>query len=148
MRRVSKSALVPYTAEQMFALVDNVESYPQFLPWCNSAKICSRSDAVLEATLELQKGAVSKTFTTRNSRTEFESINLELLDGPFRYLQGGWKFKNLGDQGCKVSLELEFEFDSAMVDMMFGSFFESTCNSLVDAFHISRKLGLRVVPNG
>lgn len=134
MRRVSKTALVPYTAPQMFALVDDVEAYPRFLPWCNSAEILSRSDEAVEATLELQKGSVTKAFTTRNSRNEPDSIDLELLDGPFRYLSGGWQFKGLGDQGCKVSLELEFEFDSVMVDMMFGAFFESTCNSLVDAF--------------
>lgn len=134
MRRVSKTALVPYSAPQMFALVDDVEAYPRFLPWCNSAEILSRSDEAVEATLELQKGSVTKAFTTRNSRNEPDSIDLELLDGPFRYLSGGWQFKGLGDQGCKVSLELEFEFDSVMVDMMFGAFFESTCNSLVDAF--------------
>jgi ribosome-associated toxin RatA of RatAB toxin-antitoxin module len=118
----------------MFVLVDDVEAYPEFLPWCNQAEVHNRTDESVEATLELHKGAVSNKFTTRNSRTEFAAIGLELIGGPFRHLEGGWQFKELGDDGCKVSLELEFEFESRLVDLMFGSFFEDICNSLVDAF--------------
>ena len=118
----------------MFALVDNVSAYPEFLPWCNSAEVHSRTADTVEATLELQKGTLSKSFTTRNQRREFESIDLELVDGPFEHLSGGWRFKDLGDEGSKVSLELEFEFRSRAVDLVFGSFFEETCNALVDAF--------------
>jgi ribosome-associated toxin RatA of RatAB toxin-antitoxin module len=126
--------LVPFAAGEMFTLVDNVEQYPAFLPWCKSAVVLSRTDQVVEATLELQRGAVSKKFTTRNTCREFESIELALIDGPFRQLAGGWTFKGLGDAGSKVSLDLEFEFESTLVDMIFGSFFEDTCNSLVDSF--------------
>ena len=82
----------------------------------------------------MQKGSLSKTFTTRNLNREFEAIELALVRGPFKHLGGGWRFKDLGDAGSKVSLELEFEFRSRAVDMMFGSFFEETCNALVDAF--------------
>lgn len=134
MRKVNRSAIVPYSAREMFVLVDDVEAYPEFLPWCNQAEIHNRTEDSVEATLELHKGAVSNKFTTRNSRTEFEAIGLALIGGPFRHLAGGWKFKELGDDGCKVMLELEFEFESRLVDMMFGSFFEEICNSLVDAF--------------
>lgn len=134
MRKVNRSAIVPYSAREMFVLVDDVEAYPEFLPWCNQAEVHNRTDESVEATLELHKGAVSNKFTTRNSRTEFAAIGLELIGGPFRHLDGGWQFKELGDDGCKVSLELEFEFESRLVDLMFGSFFEDICNSLVDAF--------------
>lgn len=134
MRKVNRSAIVPYSAREMFVLVDDVDAYPQFLPWCKKADICNRTDDTLEATLELQKGAVSNKFTTRNTRKEFVSIDIELLGGPFRHLSGGWRFKDLGDDGSKVLLELEFEFESRFVDMMFGSFFEDICNSMVDAF--------------
>lgn len=134
MRNVSRSALVPYRARDMFALVDDVASYPEFLPWCDAADELERSDDVVEARLALRKGAVSKSFTTRNTRREHDSIDLALVDGPFRHLCGGWRFKDLGDDGCKVSLELEFEFSSPVVDKMFGNFFEQTCNALVDAF--------------
>ena len=134
MRSVNRSALVPYKARDMFVLVDDVAAYPDFLPWCSSAEVHSRSDDVVEATLELKKGAVSKTFTTRNLRREFEAIDLALVGGPFKHLRGGWRFKDLGDDGSKVSLDLEFEFESRLTDMVFGPFFEETCNSLIDAF--------------
>lgn len=118
----------------MFVLVDDVAAYPEFLPWCNSAEIHSRTDDIVEATLELQKGTINKKFTTCNSRQEYSAIDLALVGGPFRHLSGGWRFKDLGESGSKVTLELEFEFDSRLADMMFGAFFEDTCNSLVDAF--------------
>ena len=134
MRNVNRNALVPYTAREMFVLVDDVESYPEFLSWCKSSLVHNRTDAMVEATLELQKGAMSNKFTTRNARDEFSSIEISLLGGPFRQLQGGWTFTDLGQQGCKVALKLDFEFESMLVDLMFGAFFEETCNSLVDTF--------------
>lgn len=134
MRQVNRSALVPYRAGEMFRLVDDVDSYSEFLPWCNYSEVLSRNESVVEATLELHKGALSQTFTTRNALRNGEAIGLELLGGPFRHLSGGWTFQTLSDEGSKVSLALEFEFESRMVDMIFGAFFEETCNSLVDAF--------------
>lgn len=134
MRKVSRSALVPYKARDMFTLVDDVAGYPDFLPWCVSAEVHEQADGLVEATLGLQKGAIRKSFTTRNSRREFEAIDLALVGGPFKHLSGGWRFQDLGDDGSKVSLDLEFEFESRLTDLMFGSFFEETCNSLVDAF--------------
>jgi ribosome-associated toxin RatA of RatAB toxin-antitoxin module len=118
----------------MFMLVDDVEAYPEFLPWCNDACVNKRSGQAVEATLELHKGGISKHFTTRNSTRPHEAIDISLLGGPFRHLQGGWTFRDLGADGCKVTLKLDFEFDNRLVDMMFGPFFEETCNSLVDAF--------------
>lgn len=115
-------------------LVDDVQAYPEFLPWCNDAEEHHRTQDSVEATLELHKGSLSSHFTTRNTRNEFDAIDIELIGGPFRHLEGGWRFKDLGADGCKVWLELDFEFESRIVDMMFGSFFEETCNSLVDAF--------------
>jgi ribosome-associated toxin RatA of RatAB toxin-antitoxin module len=118
----------------MFVLVDDVEAYPEFLPWCNDTEVHNRTDDTVDATLELHKGSLSNHFTTRNTRREFETIELELIGGPFRQLQGGWQFTEIGEEGCKVTLELEFEFENKLIDMMFGAFFEDTCNSLVDAF--------------
>ena len=134
MRKVNRSALVPYTAREMFSLVDDVESYPEFVPWCNDATVESRSGNSVVATLELHKGPISKHFTTRNTRRDFEAIDMELVGGPFRQLSGGWRFRDIEDQGCRVSLELEFEFESRLVDMMFGAFFKEAGDSLVDAF--------------
>lgn len=134
MRKVARSALVPYSAREMFALVDDVESYPDFLPWCSGAVIDAQEGDTMVATLELHKGGMTKKFTTRNTRTPYSAIDLALVGGPFRSLAGGWRFRELGEGGCQVSLELEFAFDSRLVDMMFGPFFEDTCKSLIDAF--------------
>ncbi len=134
MRQVKRSALVPYSAAEMFKLVNDVDAYAEFLPWCNRSRVLNRSGDTVEATLELHKGSVSRQFTTRNTLTRDEAIDIALLGGPFRHLAGGWRFQSLDDKGCKVSLELEFQFENRMIDMMFGAFFEDTCNSLVDAF--------------
>ena len=134
MRKVSRSALVPYPSDDIYALVEDVDSYPLFLPWCNDVEVHLRQDNVVEATLELHRGKLSKRFRTRNTMQPKASMDLELVDGPFRHLSGGWRFQPLGDAGCKVSLDMEFEFDSRMLDMLIGRFFEETCNSLVDAF--------------
>lgn len=134
MRNVSRSAMVPYSAEDMYALVEDIDSYPEFLPWCNDVEVHFREDNVVEATLELHRGRLSKRFRTRNTLHPNAAMDLELVGGPFRHLKGGWQFQALGDAGSKVSLHLEFEFDSRMLDLMIGRFFEDTCNSLVDAF--------------
>lgn len=134
MRTVKRSALVPYSAAQMYAIVDDVEAYPQFLRWCRSAKLHSRDESRAVASLELQRGGVSKTFKTSNALRPDEAIELKLLDGPFRHLSGVWTFKALGDQGCKVEFNLDFEFENNVTDLLLGPFFEDTCNSLVDEF--------------
>ncbi len=118
----------------MYALVADVESYPQFLPWCSGVEVHSRSDDIVEASLELQRAGLKKRFRTRNVLTPERSISLQLVGGPFRHLSGGWQFTPLGDAGSKVALELEFEFDNKALDLMMGAFFEDTCNSLVEAF--------------
>lgn len=118
----------------MFRLVDDIDSYAGFLPWCARSEVLSRTDTVVEATLELHRGPISKTFTTRNTHRTPDAIEIALVGGPFRHLEGGWRFRPLGDAGSKVTLQLEFEFESRAVDAVFGAFFEETCNSLVDAF--------------
>ena len=134
MRIVDRSALVPYSAEDMYALVEDVDAYPEFLPWCKDVEVHYREGNVVEATLELHRGKISRRFRTRNTMQPSESMRLELVSGPFRHLAGGWRFQQLGDTGSKVSLHMEFEFNSRTLDSMIGRFFEGICNSLVDAF--------------
>lgn len=134
MRKVSRSALVPYSAAQMFELVKDVESYPDFLPWCNDAEVHIRGDDFIEASLELHRGRISKRFRTRNVFRRDEYLGIELVGGPFRHMSGGWTFHQLGEAGSKVVLELDFEFESKATDVIFGRFFEHTCNTLVDSF--------------
>ena len=134
MHKVSRSALVPYTAAQMYTLVKDVEAYPSFLPWCNDAEVHIREPDFLEASLELHRHGISRRFRTRNPLRENEALGIELVGGPFRHLSGGWLFESLGDEGSKVSLDIAFEFESRTLEVIFGRFFEKTCNSLVYSF--------------
>ncbi len=134
MRNVSRSALVPYSADQMYALVEDFLAYPEFLPWCTGATLHSRDAEMIEASLEMQRGAVKKTFTTRNTLQPGVAMGIALVDGPFQNLSGDWQFEQLGEDGSKVSLHMEFEFENRVVDALFGRFFEDTCNSLIDSF--------------
>lgn len=135
MTAISKSALVSYSPAQMFALVDGIETYPEFLPWCRGAKVLSRTDDEVRATIELSKGGVEKAFTTCNRNQKNKMIEMRLVEGPFRQLEGFWRFDALGDDGCKVSFDLEFEFASRMLGMVVGPVFSQIANSLVDSFH-------------
>lgn len=134
MRKVSRSALVPYSAEQMYVLVEDVESYPQFLPWCGNATLHWRDGDVLEGSVEMHVAGLRRRFRTRNRMREYEAIEMELVDGPFSHLSGGWQFKSLDHLGCKVSLQVEFEIESRTTNRLLGRYFEDICNSLVDAF--------------
>lgn len=134
MRRVNKSALVPYPAGQMYALVNDVERYPEFLPWCRGARVLSHTDSEMRASLDLARGGLHKTFTTRNALEPDRAITMTLENGPFRHLEGRWQFIELGAEGSKVTLDMEFEFAGMMLDLMAGPVFHEICNSLVDAF--------------
>ena len=134
MRNIAKTALVPFAADRMFDLVDDIDAYASFLPWCSRSEVTRRDGELVEAELEISKGNAQKTFATRNRNFPHERIEIGLLSGPFRHLQGGWHFESLGEDGCKVSLILEFEFESRMIDIVFGAFFEETCGRLIDAF--------------
>jgi ribosome-associated toxin RatA of RatAB toxin-antitoxin module len=118
----------------MFALVDGIERYPEFLPWCRAARVLSRSDDEVRATLSLSKGGVEKSFTTCNRNQKNKMIEVRLEEGPFQHLQGFWRFDALGDDGCKVLLDLEFEFASRVLRMVVGPVFNQVANSLVDSF--------------
>jgi ribosome-associated toxin RatA of RatAB toxin-antitoxin module len=133
-RKVSRSALVPYSADQMYALVEDFLAYPDFLPWCTGAILHSRDQETIEASLELQRSGIKKSFRTRNTLQPGVEMGIALVGGPFRHLAGGWRFERLGDDGSKVSLQLEFEFENRVTDTMFGRYFETTCNSLIDSF--------------
>lgn len=118
----------------MYGLVDDVESYPEFLPWCTGAELVSRDSDELVAGLTIGYGALNSAFTTRNKLNPPEQMTMELLDGPFSSLEGLWSFAQLGEQGCEVKLHVEFAFSSAVQDALLGATFEHICNELIDAF--------------
>ncbi len=134
MRSVERQAIVPYTPAAMYGLVADIERYPDFLPWCEAARIVSRSDDEVVANLTIGLGALRTSFTTANTLDGPQALIMTLVDGPFSFLEGHWRFDALGDSGCKVSLDIEFEFASTTQDLLFGRIFESVCNDLIDAF--------------
>jgi ribosome-associated toxin RatA of RatAB toxin-antitoxin module len=134
MSSINRSALVPYSSAEMFALVDDIAAYPDFLPGCRRAEVLSRSDDEVRATIELAKGGVEKAFTTCNRIQRNKMIEVRLVEGPFKHLNGFWRFDPLGEHGCKVSLDLEFEFASRVLGLVVGPVFNQIANSLVDSF--------------
>lgn len=134
MAKVSKSALVPHSAAEMFQLVRDVEAYPGFLPWCHSTRILSSEENRICAELVVARIGIRQTFSTCNRFSENEWMELELRDGPFKYLRGRWSFLPLRQDACKVGLTLDFEFAGALIDRAFGAVFHQIANSMVDAF--------------
>lgn len=134
MTTIQRSALVMFSARQMFELVNNIEDYPRFLPWCRSSQIIHQSETEIEASLEIAWSGMHKTFTTRNGLHPYERIDITLVHGPFRRLEGHWSFMACGEKGCKVNLELEFELAGHFLDVIFQPIFHHIANSLVDAF--------------
>lgn len=131
---IQRSALVPYSARQMFELVNSIEDYPRFLPWCSASQIINRTDTEVQASLDIAWSGMHKTFTTRNRLHPFDHIEIELVEGPFRHLEGRWSFTSLENEACKVGLDLEVDFKGGLVDMMFQPIFNHIANSLVEAF--------------
>ena len=134
MASLQRSALVPYSPEQMYALVNDVGSYPEFLPWCTGSRILHQEESRLEATITLSKGAINQRFTTMNTMLPGRRIDVHLVEGPFRRLTGAWCFDPLGDSGCKILFDLEFELNKGLLAMAFGKVFSQLANSMVDAF--------------
>ena len=133
MQRVTKSVLVPYPAARMFELVDRVEEYPQFLPWCGGAKVVEQSGDHKTVRIDIDYHGVRVHFTTDNVHRANESIAIALRDGPFRQLHGEWRFAGLAPDSCKVSLELAYEFMRPL-DLVVGPVFGRIANTLIDSF--------------
>jgi len=135
MTTITRSSLVLYTPDQMFDLVNDVEAYPSFLPWCRDSKIISKTDDEISASLELAKGGVHHVFSTQNKLVHGQSIDIKLIDGPFQHLEGHWQFGMIGDnQGCRIQLDMDFEFSNRLISMALGPIFTQISGSLVDAF--------------
>ena len=135
MSQIQRSALVHYSPAEMYQLVNDVAEYASFLPWCRSSTVKSETETEMVASVEIAKSVLNKTFTTRNQLITGKRIDLELVDGPFKKLSGYWQFEALKtEDACKVSLDLNFEFDSAMMSIAAKPIFTQIANSLVDSF--------------
>ncbi len=134
MPTVNQSALVSYSAEQMYQLVNNYEKYPEFLSGCISTKTLTAGENELKAELHIQKLGISQTFSTHNKMIPPHKIEMSLIDGPFRHLHGYWTFTPFDEQSCKIALELSFEFSSPIVALVFGKVFNELTLKMVNAF--------------
>jgi ribosome-associated toxin RatA of RatAB toxin-antitoxin module len=134
MKVVERSAIVPYTPRQMFALVEDVASYPQFLPWCVAASVEQTGANERVASLRIARGVLRTGFTTRNVSRQDSEIMMHLVDGPFRALTGRWQFEAIGARGSRVGFRIEFAFNNALTAAALNAVFESLCGTIVDAF--------------
>lgn len=134
MARVEKSVLIEHSATRMFDLVDSCESYPEFLPWCGRGELKYRDEQRTVATLHVNYHAVKTSFTTENDKVRPTSMTLRLIDGPFRRLEGTWRFKPLSENACKIEFELHYEFSSKLFEKIIGPVFGHIANTFVDAF--------------
>ncbi len=140
MHTIARSALVRHSVEDMFSLVDDIESYPLFLPWCSASAVLARSEREVVAQVGIAFRGVRKSFTTRNRLLPGEKIEMELVDGPFSELSGIWAFTPLAQSpaqsrgGCRISLDLRFDFSNAVVGKIVGPVFARIADSLVDSF--------------
>ena len=135
MQTISRSALMPYSASEMFSLVDDIVAYPEFLPWCCGTNEIVRDEDEVHASIEINKGALKKSFSTCNRMQQNKMIEMRLKEGPFKHLEGFWRFDQLGDEGCRVSFDLQFEFSNRLLGMTLGPIFSQIANNLVDAFN-------------
>jgi ribosome-associated toxin RatA of RatAB toxin-antitoxin module len=134
MPSIQRQALMPYSAKQMYDIVNEVDRYPEFLPWCADSRILSQDEGSMEASILMRKGKLNHSFTTCNRLQDGKRIEVQLVKGPFKTLTGAWLFNDLPSHGSKIELDLKFEFSSRIISMLIGPIFTQIANSLVDAF--------------
>lgn len=131
---VEKSVLIARTAQQMFDLVDRVEDYPEFLPWCGGTELLARTEAITSARIHINFRGIKAHFATENPKSAPHRMDIHLREGPFRRLDGGWRFTTLGDAGCKVAFHLNYEFSSKILEKALGPVFHHIVGTFVDSF--------------
>lgn len=134
MNSIRRSALVPYSAQEMYDLVADIESYPKFLPWCNEARILSQDIDETIASIDIAYHKIHKTFTTRNRLQRGKAMEVRLVEGPFGHLHGFWQFHALAARSSRISLDLDFDFSNRVFGLALGPAFTHIANSLVDSF--------------
>ncbi len=134
MPTISRTAYVPYSAGEMYQLVVDVGSYPHFLSWCAAAQAHEENDEVQIATIDIARGPLKRSFTTRNRLLPDQSIDMDLVEGPFRSLKGQWRFDHIESHGCKVSLSMDYEFGGRFVQRAIGPLFNKIASQMVTAF--------------
>ncbi|AWX16238.1 ubiquinone-binding protein [Mergibacter septicus] len=136
---INQTALVAYSAEQMYQLVNDYQRYPEFLPGCVASRTIDQGEYSLTAELTISKAGISQSFSTHNTIQPNREIIMKLLEGPFRYLQGRWLFEPFDEQSCQISLYLEFEFSNPLMSMLFSPIFQQLTSQMIEAFKLRAK---------
>jgi ribosome-associated toxin RatA of RatAB toxin-antitoxin module len=131
---IHKITQVPYSADEMYALVNDIEAYPEFLNWCKTAQVMNRSEMHLQATVAVEVGKIKQSFSTENTMQPGRRITMQLVEGPFKFLSGCWQFDPRGEQSCDIRLDLEFEFKNKLLKMALSHTFNRIMDTMVDAF--------------
>ena len=134
MTEISKTAVVPYTPSEMYALVNDIESYSVFLTWCTAAKVLNKKEESLIAILSLAMGKIKQSFTTENTMLEGSRIDMQLIEGPFKHLSGYWKFNPGDEQSCHIQLHMNYEFKNKIIKYALGKVFYIVMDTLVESF--------------
>jgi ribosome-associated toxin RatA of RatAB toxin-antitoxin module len=134
MHNIHKSAIVLHSSKKMFQLVDSVENYPRFLPWCGSTQILERDNSKTIASIEINYKGIRQTFTTENTKKQNKEMMIKLIDGPFKSLSGQWIFKNLDNDSCQIELKLEYQFNNIILEKLISPVFNMIANTFIDEF--------------
>jgi ribosome-associated toxin RatA of RatAB toxin-antitoxin module len=134
MKRIARSAIVEHSAFEMYALVDGIEAYPEFLPWCVAAEVHERRPGATRATLTVGLHGLRHSFTTQNENRPGEAIDMRLVQGPFRCFHGEWRFVPLGEHASRIEFTLEYEFSSRTLGRLLAPLFDGIADSMVEAF--------------
>ena len=134
MKRIARSAIVEHSAAEMYALVEDIEAYPGFLPWCAAAEVHAREGATTEATLTVGIGGLRQSFTTRNANRPGEAIDMRLVKGPFRRFDAQWRFVPLSPGACRIEFSLQYEFSGRALGRLLSPLFDGMADSMVEAF--------------
>ena len=133
MKRISRSAIVEHSADEMYALVDDIERYPEFLPWCSDARVAA-VDGRKRATLTVGLRGLRQSFTTLNDNRPGETIDMQLVEGPFRRFSATWRFRPLAPAACAIEFTLQYEFSSRTLGRLLEPIFDHIADTMVDAF--------------
>ncbi len=134
MHNIHKSAIVLHSSKKMFQLVDSVENYPRFLPWCGSTQIIERDNSKTIASIEINYKGIRQIFTTENTKKQNKEMMIKLIDGPFQSLSGQWIFKNLDNDSCQIELKLEYQFSNIILEKLISPVFNMIANTFIDEF--------------
>lgn len=134
MTHVQRSALLPYSVTQMYQLVNDVDSYPEFIPWCVKCEVQNENESEKQATMHFASRGIKTSVTTKNELTENEKITMHLVEGPFKHLVGDWQFHNIDNNACRVELDMQFTFSNRLYEATLGPIFNQVANKLVSTF--------------